>query len=188
MPPPPPPLEPNKSNGGIVRGFAPHPFLPVLVESHTAGPRLAWTSDASEFEVEGLPPGNYRVRALDLFGQMTFAAGIAVRLDRPMTPDQHVRLWSKVDLDELDARQVMGFVKWERGLPAAKAVVFMQNAYDFRKYVRRVEADDRGFFRFVNVPGNEPYFVFALPPGEGPVMREFVYFGVPTPRREICAS
>ena len=134
--------------------------------------------------MEGLPPGNYRV-GHDLFGQMTFAAGIAVRLDRPMTPDQHVRLWSKVDLDELDARQVMGFVKWERGLPAAKAVVFMQNAYDFRKYVRRVEADDRGFFRLTTYRAMSRTLYSRFSAGEGPVMREFVYFGVPTPRREL---
>lgn len=167
-----PPLKSNRSATGVVRGFAPHPFLPVLVESHTAGPRLAWTSDASEFEVDGLPAGSYRVRALDLFGRVTFAAGVAVRPDRTAGPDEHVRLWSKVDLDEPDSRQVLGFVKWESGLPVARAAVFMQCSYNFRKYVRRVETDEQGFFRFFDVPGNEPYFVFALPPGDGSAMRD----------------
>ncbi len=168
---------------GIARGFSPHPFLPVLVESHTAGPRLAWTSEASEFEVGGLPPASYRVRALDLFGQVTFAAGVAVRSGRAVAPD--VRLWSKVDLDEPDSRQVMGFVKWESGLPVEKAAVFMQNTYNFRKYVRRVETDEHGYFRFMDVPGNEPYFVFALPPGENASMKNFDQFGVPPLLREV---
>jgi len=168
---------------GIARGFAPHPFLPVLVESRTAGPRLAWTSEASEFEVGALPAGFCRVRALDLFGRVTFAAGVAVRPG--WTAAQEVRLWSKVDLDEPDSRQVIGFVKWESGLPAAKAEVFMQNTYNFRKYVRRVETDEQGFFRFLDVPGNEPYFVFAVPPGDASAIRSFDHFGVGYFQREV---
>ena len=70
-------------------------------------------------------------------------------------------------------------------MPASKAAVFMQNTYNFRKYLRRVDADDQGFFRFVDVPGDEPYFVFATPPGGGPAMREFVHFSVPASIREI---
>ena len=170
---------------GVARGFAPHPFLPVLVESHTAGPRLAWTSDASEFEVDGLPAGSYRVRRIDLFGRVTFATGVSVRSDRTAGPDEHVRLWSKVDLDEPDSRQVLGFVKWESELPVVKAAVFMQCSYNFRKYVRRVETDEQGFFRFVDVPGNEPYFVFALPPDDTNAMRSSEYFGVGFLQREV---
>ncbi|HZW35217.1 MAG TPA: carboxypeptidase-like regulatory domain-containing protein, partial [Isosphaeraceae bacterium] len=181
----PPLIGSSRSATGIIRGFAPHAFLPVLVESHTAPPRLAWTSEASEFEVDGLPAGSYRVRALDLFGRVTFAAGVAVRPDRTAGPDEHVRLWSKIDLDEPDSRQVMGFLKWESGMPVAKAPVFMQCSYNFRKYVRHVEADDQGFFQFLDVPGNEPYFVFALPPGDENAMRSFEYFGVGHFQREV---
>ena len=181
----PPLLKSYRSTTGIVRGFAPHPFLPVLVESHTAAPRLAWTSDASEFEVDGLPPGSFRVRALDLFGRVTFAAGVTVRPDRTPGPDEHVRVWSKVDLDEPDSREVIGFVKWESGSPAAKAVVFMQCSYNFRRYVRRVEADEQGFFRFSDVPANEPYFLFALPPGDGNAMKTFEHFVVGFVQREV---
>jgi hypothetical protein len=144
---------------------------------------LAWTSEASEFEVNGLPAGSYRVRALDLFGRVTFAAGVDVHPG--WTTGRDVRLWSKVDLDEPDSRQVVGFVKWESGLPVAKAGVFMQNTYSFRKYVRRVDTDEQGFFRFLDVPGNEPYFVFALPPGDANAMRSFEYFGVGFFQREV---
>ncbi len=167
---------------GNARGFAPHPFLPVLLESRTAGPRLAWTSEASEFEVRGLPAASHRVRALDLFGRVTFAAGVSVRPGYGATQD--VRLWSKLDLDEPDSRQVMGFVRWESGLPVEKAAVFMQNTYNFRKFVRRVETDEQGYFRFFDVPGNEPYFVFAVPPSDN-AMRSFEYFGVGFFQREV---
>ena len=68
-------LELPSEGTGAVRGFAPHPFLPVLVESRSGGSWLGWTSEASEYEVSGLPAGLYRVRALDLFGAMTFASG-----------------------------------------------------------------------------------------------------------------
>jgi hypothetical protein len=168
---------------GIARGFAQNPFLPVLLESRTAGPRLAWTSEASEFEVGGLPAASYRVRALDLFGHVTFASGVSVHPDYGAAQD--VRLWSKLDLDEPDSRQVMGFVKWENGVPVAKAAVFMQNSYNFRNYVRWVETDAQGFFRFLDVPGNEPYVVFAVPPIVENAMRNFEYFGVGLFQREV---
>ena len=114
---------------------------------------------------------------------MTFAAGVAVHPG--WTAAHDVRLWSKVDLDEPDSRQVMGFVKWESGLPAEKATVFMQNAYNFRKYVRRVETDEQGYFRFFDVPGNESYLVFAVPPRDDSAMRENEYFGVGFFQREV---
>jgi hypothetical protein len=167
---------------GAVRGFAPHPLLPVLVESRSGGSWLRWTSEASEYEVSGLPDGLYRVRALDLFGAMTFASGASVRDGATSEP---ARLWAKVELDEPASREVMGLVRWESGVPAPRAGVFMQNTYNFRKYLRRVDADDQGFFRFVDVPGDEPYLVFAIPPGGGPAMRELAHFGVPASTREI---
>jgi hypothetical protein len=155
----------------------------VLVESRAGGSWLGWTSEASEFEVGGLPAGSYRVRALDLFGRVTFASGVSVRPG--WTPKQETRLWAKIDLDEPDSREVMGFVRWESGRPVEKAAVFMQNSYNFRKYVRRVETDEHGYFRFGDVPGDEPYFLFALPPGEGNAMRHFQYFGIGAAQREV---
>ncbi len=165
------------------RGFSPHPFLPVLLESRAGASRLAWSSDASEFEVTGLAAGAYRARALDVFGKVTFASGIFVR-PRPERSTAETRLWSKMEIDEPESRQVMGFVRWENGEPAPKAVVVMQNSYNFRKYLRRVEADEYGFFRFGDVPGNEPYFVFALPPSDQSALKNFQYFAVVPEQRE----
>jgi len=79
----------------------------------------------------------------------------------------------------------VGFVRWESGLPAAKAPVVMQNSQSFRKFVKRVEADEHGFYRFADVPGDEPYFVFAQPPGEDTAMRNFEYFSIAPPQREV---
>ena len=79
----------------------------------------------------------------------------------------------------------MGLVRWENGAPAPNAVVFMQHAYDFRKYVRRVECDGTGFFRFSGVHGDAPYFLFALPPGNSDAMRLFDHFGVGNLTREV---
>ncbi len=132
--------------------------------------------------MSGLPAGVFRVRALDLFGHVTFASGVSVREGSVAGP---VRLWAKVDLDEPDIREVIGFVRWESGLPVRKAAVFLQNSNDFRRYVRRVETDEHGFFRFSEVPGDESYFVFALPPGDDDAMRNFEYFSVTTVQREV---
>ncbi len=168
---------------GTARGFSPTPFLPVLVRSPWSAGVLAWASEASEFEVGGLPGGTYRARALDLFGRVTFASGAYVGPGQRTTTA--TRLWAKLDLDETDSREVMGFVRWESGAPVEKAAVFMQNTYNFRKYVRRAETDEQGFFRFVGAAGNEPYFVFAVPPGQTGAMRNLDYFEVAAFQREV---
>ncbi len=168
---------------GSLRGFAPSPFVPVLAKSPWSAGVVTWTSEASEFEVAGLRPGAYRARALDLFGRVTFAAGSYVGPEQSTSGT--TRLWANVDLDEPDSRQVMGFVRWESGAPVVRAAVFMQNTYDFRKYVRRVETDEHGYFRFADAPGNEPYFVFALPAGQTSAMRTLDYFGIAAFQREL---
>ena len=144
---------------------------------------LTWSSEASEFEIGALPAGAYRARALDLFGRVTFSSGGYVGPGQ--SSEAATRLWAKVDHSESDSREVMGFVRWENGAPAEKAAVFMQNTYNFRKYVRRVETDEHGYYRFSSVPGNEPYFVFALPPGQAGAMRNFDHFAIADLQREM---
>jgi hypothetical protein len=168
---------------GTVRGFSPHPFLPVLIKSRWSPGVLTWASEGSEFEVGGLPAGQYRARAVDVFGRVTFSSGALVGPSQ--TSVEATQLWTKLDLDETDSREIMGFVRWESGAPVEKASVFMQNTYDFRKYVRRVETDHQGFFRFAGAPGNEPYFVFAVPPGQPAAMRNMDYFGITAFQREL---
>jgi hypothetical protein len=168
---------------GTIRGFAPSPFLPVAISAPWSAGALTWTSDASEFELGGLPSGTYRVRGLDVFGRVTFASGADVGIERKTK--QAIRLWSTVDLTEPDSRQVMGFVRWESGASAEKAAVFLQNAEDFRRYVRRIETDEHGYFRFTNVPGNAPYLLFAMPPDQTDAMKAFTYFGTLQHQREL---
>ena len=179
---PPVALKLPTSGAGSVRGFAPHAFLPVLVESRSGGSWLGWTNGASEYDIAGLPSGLFRARALDLLGAPTFASGAVVRDGSTAVPS---RLWDKINLDEPESREVRGFVRWESGVPAAKAAVLMQNTYNFRKFLRRVETDENGYFRFSGVPGDEQYFFFALPPGEENAVRDFRYFAVESTQREV---
>lgn len=79
----------------------------------------------------------------------------------------------------------MGFVTYENGHPAAKASVFVQHAGNFRVFLKRIETDEQGYFRADGLPGDEPYFAFALPAGEETAFREFQYFSVPALRREV---
>ena len=168
---------------GSARGFGPQPFLPVLIESRMGFIRIGWTSEASEFEFLDLPAGPYRVRALDLFGKPTFSRGVYVAAGTPAKLSNGS--WTKPDIDGADTREIMGFVRWEGGMPAAKAQVFVQHSGDFRLYLKRVEADENGYFRVPEVPVDQPYFAFAVPAGEKASVREFVYFDVPSSRREV---
>ena len=147
------------------------PFLPVLVESRSGIAWLSSTSAASEFGTVGLPAGSYRYRALDLFGKVTLRGNY---VGQGTSGEQAVYLGTKLELDEPDSRQVMGFVRWESGMPVRKAEVYMQHAGNFRRFLRRVETDESGFFHFAGMPGGEPYFVFALPPGERTHLRNSI--------------
>ena len=168
---------------GSARGFGPQPFLPLLIESRAGFVRLGWAGDSSEFTFPNLSVGPYRVRTLDLFGKPTFDRGFSVAAG--VTAKLSEGIWTKPDLAEADSREIMGFVRWEGGLPAAKAVVFVQHRDNFRLYVRRVEADENGFFRVSDVPGDEAYFAFAVPPGEEMAARQFVYFKALSTQREV---
>ena len=59
-----------------------------------------------------------------------------------------------------------GFVRWESGVPAQKAEVYIQHAGNFRRYLQRAETDANGYFKCAGVPGGEPYIAFAVPRGE----------------------
>ena len=167
---------------GALRGFAPQGHMPVLIESRSGGAWSGMTSDASEYAFEGLPADAYRARSFDVYGRVTFAGAADVR---PGASAKVVGgLPTRLDLAEPDSREVIGLVRWESGAPAAKAEVYMQHAGNFRRYLRRAEADENGVFRFVGVPGDEPYFAFALPAGEPSALRGFVHFGVESGRRE----
>jgi hypothetical protein len=172
-----------QSTRGTVRGFSLNPFLPVIVRSPLDSGVLTWTNEASEFEIDGLPAGTYRARAIDLFGRVTFASGAHVGMGQ--RPVRHARLSTRLEPGESESREVAGCVRWEGGIPAPKAEVYLQHAGDFRRYLQRSETDDGGFFRFGGVPGGEPYFVFALPPGERAAVRRFDFFSVPSYTREF---
>ncbi len=144
---------------------------------------IAWSSDASEFTCEGLPAGPCLVRGFDVLGRLTFARGLYVApgTESSLAPG----IWTKLDLEEPDSREVSGFVRWENGGPAVKAEVYVQNSGDFRRYSRKLETDENGFFRAGGVPADETYFVFAVPPGDTAAIRQFAYFTTPGSLRKI---
>ncbi|MBX9719018.1 MAG: carboxypeptidase-like regulatory domain-containing protein, partial [Microbacteriaceae bacterium] len=168
---------------GSVRGFAARAFLPVLVESRSGAAWLSWTSDASEFWASDLPAGSYRIRALDIFGKPTFARGAYIRPGTLSSLESSTS--TQIDRDEPANREAMGFVRWENGAPGAKAVVYMQNLRDFRRYVRRAEANEQGYFRFASVLANEPYLMFAIPAQQKAAMKNLTSTFVEPRNREV---
>ena len=170
------------ANMGSMRGFGSQPFLPFIIESQEGLSRFGWTSEASEFAIPDLPAGAYRMRTYDLFGKTSFARGVLVAANKESNISDG--LWDKLELEEPDAREIMGSVRWEDGSAVEKAVVIIQHTNNFRVFLRRVEADKNGFFRVQGVPGDEPYFAFAIPPSEATAVREFAYFWADANRRE----
>ncbi len=170
----------SRARGGL-RGSGPSPFLPVLIESRDGPAWLEWTSEASEFELLGLPRGLYRVRSLNSYGRVSFARGAIVPASGVV--DLGARPGSPIELDEPLSREVMGTVRWEDGRPADKAVVFLQDATNFRRFLKREVTNRNGYFRIPDVPAAR-YVAFALPPDDKRAMKSFVYPRVDAMPRE----
>ncbi len=165
-----------------LRGYASGPFLPVLIESRDGGAWLDWTSDASEFDLVGIPGGVYRVRSLSSFGRVSYARGLVVPPSG--IADLDSRFDSRIEVDEPLSREVMGIVRWENGLPAEGAEVFLQDAANFRRFLQRAVADRSGYFRIPNVPGGARYVAFAMPPKVGHAIKHYVYLHIDQAQRE----
>jgi hypothetical protein len=155
-----------------LHGYGPSAFLPILIESRDGRAWLEWTSEASEFELLGVPAGIYRVRSMSSFGRVSFARGMVVPPSG--VADLNSRLGDSIHLDEPLSREVMGIVHWEDGSAGAGAVVYLQDATDFRRFVRRAVANENGFFWIPNVPAAS-YIAFALPPQEEHAMKSFIF-------------
>ena len=167
---------------GVLRGYTRGAFLPVLIESRVGGAWLGWTSEASEFELGGLPGGIYRARALDAFGRVSFARGSVVQSSG--VSEFKTAFGTQIDLDKSLSREVMGVVCWEDGQPVEDAEVFFQDAVSFRRFIQRAQTDRNGFFRIANVPGNASYFAFARPPKEENAIKVLIFPEVDSSRRE----
>ena len=64
----------------------------------------------------------------------------------------------------------------------------MQDARDFRRFLRRVTTNEYGFYRFESVPGNTIYFIFATPDEAESPIRNFEYFKIEKDEREIIKN
>ena len=165
-----------------LRGRSRSGYLPILIESRDGGSWLSWTSEAAEFELTGVPPGIYRARSMDSFGQISFARGL-VAAPSGVT-ELMTGFGSQIELTEKMSRELMGSVRWEDGRPAEKAEVFIQDGASFRRFLQRVVTDSNGFFRVPNVPGNATYLIFALPSAETEAMKRMSFVKFETNKRE----
>jgi Carboxypeptidase regulatory-like domain len=168
---------------GRLRGYGAGPFLPVLIESREGGAWLEWTTAAAEFELSRIPAGLYRVRAMHSLGKLSFARGLIV------SPSELAELKSLVnqciELDEPLSREVIGTVRWEDGRAAAGAVVYLQDASDFRRFLQKSEVNENGFFTFSDVPPNAGYVIFAQPAQDEHAMKNFNQQFINSYNREI---
>lgn len=173
----------STAGAGAVHGFGPSPFLPVLLEGRSGQATLGWTTVASEFELTTLPQDLYHVRAWNSFGRVTFSRGTIVYPN--VVSNVATGLGSMVDRELPNSREVMGFVRWDNGKPAQKALVYMQHSQNFRRFLRRVECDEYGYFIITDVPGEEPYFIFALPANDANAVKNFDGLPVASTHREV---
>ena len=70
------------------------------------------------------------------------------------------------------------------GAPIADANVVMQDASNFRKYLRSAKTDANGGTRFSQIPANGSYFLFATHSKQKEPLKHFHYFeleGSPSP-------
>lgn len=167
--------------GGALLGYGPGAFLPVLIEASDGRAWLRSTSDASEFELPGLAAGVYTARAMAPFGRICFARGAVVAASE--TTELASATAARIDLDEPLCREVMGVVRWENGQLAEDAEVFLQDAVNFRRFLRRVTTNRNGFYSVSSVPSGQ-YVAFALPAKDERAMKSFVYPRVPEMPRE----
>src|SRR5262249_35453248 len=130
------------------------------------------TSEASEFELGGIPAGVYRVRAMNSFGRVSFARGLVVPPSD--VGELKAQFGGPIELEKRFSREVMGVVRWENGHAGEESVVILQDATNFRRLLKRVVADKNGFFSIPDVPAGR-YVAFALPPKEEQAMKQFVY-------------
>jgi hypothetical protein len=171
------------SSGGGLRGYARGAFLPILIESRDGRAWFEWSSEASEFERAGLAPGVYRVRSLNVLGQVSFARGLVASPSG--VTELETALNEQIRLDDPSSREVMGVVRWEDGHAVEGAEVFFQDSTNFRRFLKRVQTDGRGFFRVPGVPGGARYFIFALPPQDKRAMKDLIFLQVESTRREV---
>lgn len=157
----------------VLRGYGGGPFLPVLIESREGGAWLEWTSSASEFELSGVPAGLYRVRSMQTLGKVSFARGLVA--SSPGLNELKSVANRPIELDDPGSREVMGTVRWEDGRPAPRAIVFLQDTTDFRRYLQRQDTNENGYFTFADVPANGAYVAFAQPANDASAMKNFSY-------------
>ena len=174
-----------RARSGSARGFAPHPFLPVLVESRAGGAWMAWTSEASELEVAGPSrPGSTACGPSTSWATSRSPAASRSGRGRPRS-SKH-----RSPTSSTRRRRRAGKSWGSSAGRAAPRPRRPRSSCNTRGISAGSSAGPRRtirgcLFHFPDVPGNEPYFLFATPAGLDDSVREFETFRVSSGASEV---
>ena len=140
---------------GTIRGNTAGPFSPILISNDKAGfCDTVYSDGASEFSALAVPLGRYYVCAFSRKGHITYSKGCQV------TPQQIASVsLSRLDVIDVEDEngRVLGYIDDGQGnnspdTVSSEKMVVMQDATNFRKFLRQIPVDENGFFEFWDVP------------------------------------
>ncbi len=167
---------------GVVRGFTLLPWAPVVLSNESYA-RVVYSSHATEFIFTNVPEGVYRIRAMAANGACTFEKLVSVT-NRQLV-EANFSSSDVIDLSDPTSRRVYGTVSNELGVPIENATVFMQDMYNFRRYIKSTASDMNGNFYFEKFESDRQYLLFAFRPNDQASLRNFTFHFVPSDSREF---
>lgn len=170
---------------GAIHGFVERGFLPASIRAlHGRTQREVLSSEAAEFQFDGVSAGIYEVRGRGEMDSPRFSRLVFVAPGH--TSEVHLSSLDEIQPRDRRSRILHGWVRSEAGLPVAKAAVWAQDTRSFRYFVERQETDSSGYFRFASLEPGASYSVFAQPPDESDALKEFkVVTSRPDAREEL---
>ncbi|MBL8695230.1 MAG: carboxypeptidase regulatory-like domain-containing protein [Planctomycetes bacterium] len=170
---------------GSIHGFVERGFLPASIRAlHGRTQRESLSSEAAEFQFDGVPAGIYEIRGRGEMDAPRFSRLVFVAPGR--TSEVHLSSADEIQLRNRRSRILHGWVRSEAGLPVAKAAVWAQDTRSFRYFVERQETDSSGYFRFASLEPGASYTIFAQPPDESDALKDFkVVTSRPEAREEL---
>jgi hypothetical protein len=146
--------------------FTSHPHQ--LLDVRGATWRSVLLSDlASEVTLFDAPPGLYEVREITSGAVWSLPKGVVHGAGRSLFFDAR-------DLPAPGTTSVHGFVTREDGSPVPTAELYLQSLSPDYHAVRRVDADEHGFYRVDNLPPGVGCVLFARPKDDGAAMKDLV--------------
>jgi hypothetical protein len=149
----------EKVEKGQITGVTVSPYAPVWIENlDTKKTSIAYASQASEFFSKPVFPGKYVIRTLGFGGKPSHSKGVSVYPgESTEVLFNRLEVWSEDD----EKGHILGYVDLPRSEVPKEYAVIIQDQLSFRKYLKRVELDEQGFFSFRDVPLDRHYFSFC---------------------------